>query len=200
MPAVGTLVQLSGDVTTLNWIGPRPPRNVEINLGFAPGRLAAGYWIALLKDPLLPDDFAFGGTTLRSGGRLGLPAANAADDALRPRVHDQIVAQYGTNGYRQLQQKALAIAAISGPNRIAKLLPVTPHDAQLAPSLQYPMGGGGLQWTIDRAHKKNFLIALHVDPNGLADAGSFTVSLADNQPFQQLYDARARVARYLAAA
>ena len=113
---------------------------------------------------------------------------------------DQVVAQYGANGYRQLQLKALTSVAISGPNRIAKVLPVTPHDPALAPDLQYPMGGGGLQWTIDRAHKKNFLIALHVDPSGVADAGSFTVSLADGQPFQQLYDARARVARHLAAA
>jgi hypothetical protein len=200
MPAVGTLLALSGDVTTLNWIGPRPPRDVEINLGFGAGRLAQGYWIAVLKEPLLPDDFVFGGTTMRSGGRFGLPASNAADDALRPRVHDQVMAERGPAGYHQLQMRALASVAIAGPNRIAKVLPVTPHDPALAPDLQYPMGGGGLQWTIDRAHKKNFLIALHVDPAGMADAGAFRVSLADGQPFQQLYDARARVARHLASA
>ena len=200
MPTVGTVLPLSGDVTTLNWIGPRPPRDVEINLGFGQGRLAQGYWIAVLKDMLQPDDFAFGGTTMRSGGRLGLPASDAADDLLRPRVHDQIMAEHGASGYRQLQLKALASVTISGPHRIAKVLPVAPHDPAMAPDLQYPMGGGGLQWTIDRAHKKNFLVALHVNPAGMADAGSFRVSLADNQPFQQLYDARARVARHLAAA
>jgi hypothetical protein len=200
MPTVGTLLPLSGDVTTLNWIGPRPPRDIEINLGFGHGRLAAGYWIAVLKEPLQPDDFVFGGTTMRSGGRFGLPASNQADDALRPRVHDQIVAERGTTGYRQLQQRALGSVSIIGPNRIAKVLPVTAHNTALAPDLQYPMGGGGLQWTIDRARKKNFLIALHVDAAGMADAGSFRVSLADNQPFQQIYNARAKVARHLAAA
>jgi hypothetical protein len=200
MPTVGTFLPLSGDVTTLNWIGPRPPRMVEINLGFGYGRLAAGYWIAVLKEPLQPDDFVFGGTTMRSGGRLGLPASNAADDALRPRVHDQIMNERGAQGYRGLQHKALATVPIVGWNRIAKVLPVTAHNAALAPDLQYPTGGGGLQWTIDRAHKKRFLIALHVDPAGMADAGSFTVSLADNQPFHQLYDARAKVARHLATA
>jgi hypothetical protein len=110
------------------------------------------------------------------------------------------MAERGPAGYRQLQMRALASVAIAGPNRIAKVLPVTPHDPALAPDLQYPMGGGGLQWTIDRAHKKNFLIALQVDPAGMADAGAFRVSLADGQPFQQLYDARARVARHLASA
>jgi hypothetical protein len=34
----------------------------------------------------------------------------------------------------------------------------------------------------------------------MADAGAFRVSLADGQPFQQLYDARAKVARHLASA
>jgi hypothetical protein len=194
------MVRLSGDVTTLNWIGPRPPRDIEVNLGFGPGRLAAGYWIALLKEPLQPDDFDFGGTTMRSGGRFGLPVSNTADDALRPRVHDSIVAQYGTPGYRQLQQKALASVSITGQRRIAKVLPATRHDPALAPNLQYPMGGGGLQWTIHKSHPKNFLIALHVDPTGTADAGGFTVSLADTQPYQRLLDARTRVARYLAAA
>lgn len=200
MPAVGSMLQLSGDVTTLNWIGPRPPRAIEVSLGFAAGRLAKGYWIAVLKKPLQPDDFDFSGTTMRSGGRFGLPASTAAADTLRPRVHDRIMAERGPAGYRQLQIKALASVSISGPNRIAKVLPVTGHDPVMAPNLQYPMGGGGLQWTIDRARKKNFLVALHVDPAGMADAGTFQVSLWAGQPFQQLYDARARIARHLASA
>ena len=137
---------------------------------------------------------------MRSGGRLGLPASTAAADALRPRVHDSIVADYGTAGYRQLQQKALASVSIIGNRRITKVLPVTRHDPALTPDLQYPMGGGGLQWTIQRARPKNFLIALHVDPTGMADAGAFTVSLAQTQPYQQLLDARTRVMRYLATA
>jgi hypothetical protein len=62
------------------------------------------------------------------------------------------------------------------------------------------MGGGGLQWTSGKASKKKFLIALFVDPGGVADAGSFKVSLADNQPFQQLYDAWGKVALHLATA
>jgi hypothetical protein len=193
MPIVGTHLELSGDVTTLNWISARSPRMIEGGLGFGRGRLSLGYWIAVLKERLGPDDFVFGGTTMRSGGRLGLPAESYEEDALRATVHEEIMAERGGRGYRELQTAALASVSTIGPKRIAKVLPVKRHDPGLSPKQQYPMGGGGLQWKIDEAHKKRFLIALYVDPAGMADAGSFNVSL-DN------YDARAKVARYLETA
>jgi hypothetical protein len=201
----GDVKYLSGDVTTLNWIGPRPARDIEVNLGFGAGRLAQGYLIAVLVEPLEVGDFEFGGTTMRSGGRAGLPASNNADDQLRPRVHDNIMGQRGQAGYDDLQRRTLATVQIRGPQRIAKVLPVTPHDSAMAPNLQYPMGGGGLQWKILRkpnrlnpaVEGKKFVIALQVDANGMADAGRFTVSLLNSQPFQALYDARRKVSQHL---
>ncbi len=201
----GDVKYMSGDVTTLNWIGPRPGGDIEVNLGFGGGRLAQGYYVAVLVEPLEVGDFEFGGTTMRSGGREGLPAGNSVTDQLRPRIHDNIVTQRGQVGYDDLQRRTLTTVQIKGPQRIAKVLPVTPHDNVMAPNLQYPMGGGGLQWKILRKPNrlnpavdgKKFVIALHVDANGIADTGRFTVSLAGSQPFQALYDARRRVAQHL---
>jgi hypothetical protein len=120
MPTVRTMLALSGDVTTLNWISVSQPTTVETKLGFGHGRLAKGYWIAVLKERLEPDDFDFAGTKMRSGGRLGRPMKSCAADILRPRVHDQIMAESGAQGYGQLQRIALASVSIMGPYRIGR--------------------------------------------------------------------------------
>lgn len=199
MLQLGSIACLTGNITTLNWIGPRPPRAIEESLGFGVGRLMQGYYIALLIQPLKSADFELDGTTLRSGGRLGAPAATFADDQLRLRVRDEIKAKYGSNGYEDVKRAALRTARIKGEYRLAKVIPNTPHSKSLAPNLQYPMGGGGLQWAIVPPGK-NFLIALYVDPSGMADSGTFRVSLAESQSSQQLYTARHKVSRYLATA
>ena len=142
---VGTSVQLSGNVTTLLWIAARAPRAVEQSLGYGAGRLAQGYWIVLLKEMLAPADFEFDGTTMRSGGREGLPRANDAADALRPRVHDRIVQDYGNAGYRNLQMAALRSVTLQGTGRIAKVIPLTPNNPALAPDIQDPKAHGGIQ-------------------------------------------------------
>jgi hypothetical protein len=181
MKPVGETDEFSGDVTTLNLIGPRPPAAIEKSLGFQAGRLAEGYWVVVLCDPLTPGDFQFSGTPMRSGGRLGLPAATAAADRLRPRVHDQILGERGTAGYEALQRQVLRTAMTFGPHRIAKVIPATRHSSTAAPSDQYPMGGSaGLQWTLVR--KKKFLIAMQVGPDNTATTPGFTVSLAEGQP------------------
>jgi hypothetical protein len=192
---VGSLHALTGNVTTLNWIGARTARDIERALGYGAGRLSHGYWIALLKDTLVPQDFEFDGTTLRSGGRLGLPGTSENADQARKRVHDQIRDEYGPDGYKQLQQAALASARTSGGDRIAKVVPAQSHNPAMAPNLQYPMGGGGLQWKIVPPGKR-FLIALHVDAKGLATSPRFTADIGPGAP----YDNRARVMSYLRTA
>jgi hypothetical protein len=198
MKPVGEVDWFDGDVTTLNWIDARPPFALARNLGFDQNRLARGYWIILLCETLTADDFIFSGTTLRSGGRLGLPAHDPAADRLRPHTHDQILQERGQVGYEDLQKQLLKSVQIHGPNRIAKVIPVTRHDSGAAPDLQYPPGGGGLQWTLK--NKKKFLIALQVDANGTATTPKFSVSLAETQSRQLLLTNRMRVAKYLSEA
>lgn len=195
---VGSEEYIDGDVTTLNWIGPRPLRAIETALGFGAGRLSAGYWVLVLKERLQPEDFELSGNTLRSRGRLGLPAGGTAEDNNRARVHDQIMAARGAAGYRALQQQLIGSIQIVGLNRIAKVRPVTRHDDNMPPDLQYPMGGGAPQWTLVK--KKKFLVAMEMRPDGTAITPSFTVMLSENQPAQQLYANRSRVAAYLQSA
>jgi hypothetical protein len=198
MLRVGAIDMFRGNVTTLEQIGPRPASTIENALGFGAGRLSDGYWILLLKQPLTPDDFEFDGTTLRSGGREGLPAATSAADTARPRVHDRMKTEYGDAGYLDLQKRALASVMITGSRRIAKVIPERGHDVAMAPNHQYPMGGGGLQWVL--RNKCRFLVALHVDRAGKATAPGFSTSLAAATPYLQLMENRRKVAQYLASA
>jgi len=194
-PIVGSLFTTTGDITTLNWIGVRPRESVERSLGFAPGRLAAGYWLLLLKNSLAAGDFEFGGTTLRSGGKEGLPGKTAQEEAARIKVAERIREERGEDGYNHLKAWALRTSGvIIGPNRLAKVLPVTAHDASLTSAEQYPMGGGGLQWNLK--NPRDFLTAMFVDANGLATAPGFSLQLA-NAPFQTLLDNRTALIRYL---
>lgn len=200
MLKVGELRPFTGNVTTLNWIGPRPPAAVEANLGYGPGRLANGYWVILLKHVLKPADFELEGTTLRSGGKYGLPGQTAAADSARMRVHDDILRRRGQAGYMEMQEHVLRTTRITGPARIAKVIPVSPHDSAMAPADQYPMGGGGLQWTIKKDRPCLFLVAMQVDRDGVATTPSFSASLADGGPFEALYANRVKVRQYLETA
>lgn len=199
MLTIGELRGFTGNVTTLNWIGPRPAEEVERNLGFGPGRLSRGYWVILLKQALKPIDFEFDGNTLRSGGRFGLPATTATADSARMRVHDDIRNRLGQAGYLALQERALQLIQRTGPERIAKVIPVAPHDSNMAPSDQYPMGGGGLQWAIKKDRPCLFLVAMHVDRSGTATTPDFSVSLEAGNS-EALYANRVKIRKYLETA
>jgi hypothetical protein len=148
--------------------------------------------VLLLKQHLQPADFKFSGITLRSGGRLGLPGDTAVADRARQHVSDVIMNERGAPGYRDLQGKTPPLITAKGPDRIVKVIPVTGHSESMAPSDQYPMGGGGLQWTLIKPC--DFLVAMSVDENGiasLADGSSGYLGESAN------YDVRHRIAHYL---
>lgn len=191
---LGSEVFRQGNVTQNTWVGPRPAHALEQSLGFEPGRLAAGWAVLVLKEPLGPLDFEFDGITLRSGGREGLPAASWEEDALRPRVHDRVLGEQGEPGYRRMQRWSLASIPETGPQRLVKVSPVTPHSQAVAPDRQYPMGGGGLQWKLIRPCR--FLVAMTVDAGQIASVPGFTAYIGEGGN----YDARARIARYLDSA
>ena len=192
--SVGNVVTVGGNVTQLHWIWPGAERETEAAIGYAPGRLAQGYFILVLVEPLSPTDFEFDGTTLRSGGREGLPAATAAEDAARRRVHDLVTAEYGAAQYREMRRRVLDRIETTGRSRIAKIAPAIRHDDSLAPKDQYPPGGGGLQWKITRARR--FLIAAQIQPGGRAKLPGLDLQLGASG-WQARYDARARLRRHL---
>ena len=191
---LGTEVLLAGDVTQYKWVGARSARGLEQSLGYGAGRLAEGWTLLLLKQTLQPADFKFGGITLRSGGREGLPADTPAADRARQHVSERILTERGDAGYFYLQRKALSAIAATGPDRIVKVVPAIPHSETLKPSEQYPMGGGGLQWTLTK--RCRFLVAMTVDKNGIAIVAAnprFSVFLGESAT----YDDRAKAARFL---
>ncbi len=191
---LGQPVMLSGNVTTLQWIKPGYEAETEAALGFHRGRLEQGYWILLLTQMPRPDQFRFDGTTLNSGGRLGLPAATPAADSLRPKIHDQILGQRGPVGYADLQARTLRNIKLQGEHRIAKVLPGTRHDAAMAPSAQYPAGGGGLQWSISPPGLP-FLAAAEVRADGTVVIPGRVLDLKSGG-----YAARATLRQYLTMA
>jgi hypothetical protein len=191
---LGEMVFLTGDVTQNRWVGARSARNLEQSVGYGTGRLSAGWKILLLKQALSSDDFKFAGMTLRSGGREGLPAATAALDQKRRHVDDVIRQERGEAGHRDMQDRALRSIAATGEDRLVKIIPNTPHSTEMGSDRQYPMGGGGLQWTLIRPCR--FLVAMSVDENGIATIASApprSVFLGGSAQ----YDDRAVVARFL---
>ncbi|MES2710276.1 MAG: hypothetical protein V4653_01720 [Pseudomonadota bacterium] len=186
----GDTTMKKGDVTKLQRIGARSGSDLEDELGFQCGRLAAGYLVLVLKQPLTAADFEFSGITLRSGGRLGNPASTGTSDKLRERVSEQMRREYGTATYDQMKQRALAGITPTGPSRLIKFLPMTRHDDTLGPDLQYPPGGGGLQWTLVKECK--FLVALDVRA-GLAQAPGISWKIGPGST----YEDRHRINAYL---
>jgi hypothetical protein len=193
---VGETRKFTGDVTTLNAIGgPRPPAAIEEMLGFRAGRLSQGYYFLLLKDGLTAGDFDFGGTTMRSGGRYGKPQASRDDDGRRTHVSSQMRHEYGEAEYERRKQQLAPGAQTSGPRRLAKIFPVEGLGDTFSPAVEFPMGGGGLQWTL--IQPKTFLIALEVTSSLMAIGKDLMVSIDPGQTGQQLLANRTEVARYL---
>lgn len=191
---VGHIETIPGDVTTLQWIKPGYEAETERALGYHSGKLAQGYYVLLLTRKPQPAEFEFSGTTLRSGGKLGLPAATNAIDALRPRIHTEMQSSYGAVGYTAMQTNALKTIALKGDQRVCKVLPDLRHNPGMAPNDQYPMGGGGLQWTLKKPGLP-FLVAVRVNSNGTADTPGFSVDLVKGG-----YDARAKLRAYMMTA
>jgi hypothetical protein len=194
LPPLGISISISGDISTLNATGVRPPAVVEHNLGFAANRLAAGYALLLLKQVPGIDDFVFGGTTLRSGGKLGLPGRSAAEDAARIAVDDRMRSEHGAAGYLSLKQAAIGRASVYGAERLVKIMPKTAHDPSLSSYDQYPMGGGFLQWKL--TVPKPFFVAMHVDADGMATTPTLALQIVHGKPMD-IYENKARLIRYL---
>jgi hypothetical protein len=189
----GAAVPVRGCITTNAWVGARSARALEKSLGYGQGRLDAGWSVLALVDRLDPLDFEFWGTTLRSDGREGLPEATEAADALRPRVHDQVMLRLGEKPYAAQRKAAADRQPLVGIERLVKVVPVTEHQEGASPKEWYPMGGGGLQWKLIRA--KTFIVAMFVNADQVATIPGYSAFLGDSA----VYEDRARLARHIAA-
>jgi len=192
---LGKRISCGGFITRLDWVGAQAPSIIEAKLGYQAGRLAAGYAICLLIEPIRVNHVRFGGLTLRSGGRDGLPVDNPVQDWLRPQVHDRMMQEYGAESVdRMLRKLADDPGNLKGERRIVRVIPVTGHRGA-NPAEEYPMGGGGLQFILTESH--DFFVAAVVSGEAIAaTAAGWSVSVAENAP----YEGRARLATYLRTA
>lgn len=188
----GQTISAGGCVTRLNWVDARAPTLIETALGYEVGRLAEGYAIGLLAEPIRPNHVEFAGLTTRSGGRDGLPLPDPVQDAQRTRVFDRMVAEYGRTSVAEMLRKlADDPRNVVGEERIVKVFPVTRHLGE-NPAEEYPAGGGAPQYVLTEAHR--FWIAITVSREAIATtAAGWSASVAASAP----YDERAKIARYL---
>ena len=198
--SIGQIIQSAGCVTRLQDIIGREPNELEQLIGYHRGRLAQGYYIAVLKERLQPGEFNFAGYTHLSGGKYGLPdpqKRQAVNDA-RINVHDNLRNNIGQSGIDAQQRQITAAIPLTGVERLAKCMPKIMHSDAMEkdPSLplQYPRGDGIKQYIL--TVKKNFLIAAEVDPGGaIRGMNNFASRIAANVAYEQ----RMAVRRYLEA-
>ena len=181
---LGQPASTKGFVTRFDSVGANEPGRLDSLLGYKAGTLAAGYHLLVLAQPVRPNHVKFAAYTYASDGRWGKPTNDPGTDRLRPSVHDGMEGLYDISRL----QKAFAEDPrnLSGPGRIVKIVPVAPPKGD-NPADDYPVGLGIAQWQLTDPH--TFLVALYVDPMGVAKAAEgWSVTIGPNAP----YDNRAR--------
>jgi hypothetical protein len=167
-------MKLHGDVTTFASIAKLASTEVERRIGYKAGRLAAGYSVWALAQPVAAGEFLWTDTTSYSGG---WQYVRAAGDYAR-RI-DILRGEWGRRfGYdearvdaelrRFLDAHLAKLNVRSGPARIVKVLPTTRHDPNLFWLDQYPAAEvrGTPQWTLLETAPKMFIKIADVPPTG----------------------------------
>lgn len=162
--------RMAGDVTTYISIAGKTGPEIEMRLGYKPGRLSAGFDVYELKQEVSVGDFEWTDRTRYSGGwqlQRGIGEFARRFDVLR--------AEYGKKfGYDEarvdqeldklLRREAAKLNIRIGPNRIVKVFPVTLHDPRMFWLEQYPNAQFRdiPQWTILKTHPKEFALLASV--------------------------------------
>ena len=188
----------SGNITQLKALILADLRATEKNVGFHSGRLSRGFKLLLLKEMPRPEDFEMHGTTLRSGGRFGNPLQDPEEDKQRRRVHDDIMETLGAAGYGALQAAGLKFASVSGRDRLIKNLPEIRNNRDMTPDVQYPPGGGFLQWDLKKPGLP-FLFAAEFSGDGTVRIPGETLQLNSGN-LNADYPQRQRLQHYLQTA
>ena len=133
----GGLVLAGGFVTPLLWLINKPPSDIEARIGYAPGRLGAGFVLLFLKEQVAGDEFAYAGHSHFSGGRIGHPRLGES----RERVETDL-ARLVSDVAAMRRRQAATIFQLFGSHRIVKLVPIAPEDPRRPDHENYPVGSG----------------------------------------------------------
>lgn len=129
-----SLQNISGCVTLDKYIKGRNLEEIERILGFNNGRLKNGMKVVALTQ--LPQQYQF---ELQGYNQV---ASHKFDKNILKGLDVNVLKQNVIKNVWQL----------TGPNRLVKVIPITPHNDNLDPDKQYPPGQGVPQWVISRPH------------------------------------------------
>jgi hypothetical protein len=176
---IGDACLLKGDVTSLSAIRGKSAFELELGLGFHPGRLALGFALLQLIEPVSLGDFTWGGTTQHSGGwiceevvwrdksgglgssfeyvkvqdsKRGSFLVSGSDPSHGDRLFDSF-----------MRSEQLKLNQPPGGGHIVKVVPHIPHFEHVSGYPNSPAGGVP-QWTL--ARKKLFRCVAVTSPDG----------------------------------
>jgi hypothetical protein len=203
---LGTTVTASGCLTRLIDIVSRSPTALEDLVGFRRGRLASGFSILLLKQPLGASDFEFFGYTYMSGGRIGLPSNIPSIDRARPKVDDEVKnAVAGGDLTPDFYAKFASKIPLQGDERYVKIVSAIGHDSAMPMADQSPASMQGVaQLNLKKDRPKSFLVAAEIRGSiwTLADPGRTKLDVAARPRYDQPFsnDPRRKAIEFLARA
>lgn len=165
-------MKMHGDVTTYQSIAGYTAEMIERRLGFARGRLARGYKVYQLKEPVAVGDFVWGDRTLYSGGwhyQYGAAEYARRIDILRGEIgrrfgYDEAKVDAWLEDF--LREQARKLNVRTGRQRIVKIVSEIAHDTGRFWLDQYPNAGvrNVPQWTIVKNRKKSFKLVATIGP------------------------------------
>jgi hypothetical protein len=147
------LIPMKGFCTKAFLLAGKPLNVLEEQLGYRPGRLAAGATIYFLETLPTADQIQLAGYTYFSGGEF---RGQKMESLLETEDHMSKAAIYS------LKQKMIGTTiVVTGSDRLAKLVPTSPHS----PGEEYPSGAGIFQVVLSR--ELPFRMKASISPGGV---------------------------------
>lgn len=142
---IGDLTLVAGCITKEKFVAGRTLRQIETILGFHRGRFGQGITVvALLELPAI-DEFDLAAYSNIATHRFKMPA---------------------DLNIEKLKTEARISWAVSGFERLVKVLPDVRHNPSLDPDVQYPPGHGAPQWVAKRPLRGRVVAIVTEYPNG----------------------------------
>lgn len=142
---VGDSIPVSGCVTKEKFIAGRTLAEIEKILGFHSGRLSGGITVVALTQLPAVQNFELAAYSNVATHRYQTPA--------------------GLN-LEKLKEEAKKTWAVTGSERLVKVLPAVRHDRNLDPDIQYPPGQGAPQWVVKTPLPGKVVGVVTVYPSG----------------------------------
>ena len=129
-PELNSNISVKGSITLEKYLRGKTLLQLEEMLGFHSGRFRQGISVAALQRLPLKHEFILQGYNQVANHKFDKRSLNA--------LHIPTLKEILTRDVWKLY----------GPNRLIKVIPVTPHDENTHSDVQYPAGWGIPQWII----------------------------------------------------